>query len=401
MEIAYPYDQIHALVKRVFNIDEVTAGGNGSRDNSILRYSGHLLGGDSSAAYDRLAADLKPLGLTPLFRWDGDRHLIVLVPSLPAARRSNPLVNLIMFLLTLLSVLLTGALYTTGGRLPADFGRMVPFVLQTGWPFAVSLLAILGAHEFGHYLMARHHGVNVTLPYFIPFPLSLFGTMGAFISMKDPPKNRRELLDIGIAGPLAGLAVAVPVLLIGLSLSTLNPLPRAIAPGSSFQVEGNSLLYLLSKLVVFNHLLPQPASYEGLSPLVFWLRYFFTGQPLPLGGLDVTLHPVAWAGWAGILVTALNLIPAGQLDGGHIAYVLFGKKFARRSLPFVLVGLVLLGIFWNGWWLWAALIFFIGRTHAEPLDQITPLDGGRKKLAAFGLVVFLLVFTPVPFNIIG
>jgi membrane-associated protease RseP (regulator of RpoE activity) len=129
---------------------------------------------------------------------------------------------------------------------------------------------------------------------------------------------------------------------------------------------------------------------------LYWIRYFFTGRPLPLGGMDVMLHPIAWAGWAGILVTSLNLIPAGQLDGGHIFYVLFDRIKARRILPFIIGGLAILGFFWNGWWLWAALIFFFGRTHAEPLDQITPLDKKRKILGFLALFIFIIVFIPVP-----
>ena len=166
------------------------------------------------------------------------------------------------------------------------------------------------------------------------------------------------------------------------------------------QMEGNSILYLLLKFMAFGKLLPEPASYGNLSPFLYWLRYFITGRPFPFGGTDVLLHPVAWAGWAGLLVTAINLIPAGQLDGGHMLYVLLGKKRAERLLPFILVALVLLGLSWNGWWLWAALIFFLGRVYAEPLDQITPLDSRRKILAVIALVIFLLTFTPVPLNIL-
>ncbi len=132
-------------------------------------------------------------------------------------------------------------------------------------------------------------------------------------------------------------------------------------------------MYLFAKYVVFGEWLPHPISYGGLHPLLYWARYVFTGQPVPFGGTDVVLHPVAWAGWAGLLVTALNLIPAGQLDGGHVLYVLLGKR-ARAVLPFVLVALVVLGTVWTGWWLWAFLIFLLGRVYAEPLDQITPLD---------------------------
>jgi membrane-associated protease RseP (regulator of RpoE activity) len=224
--------------------------------------------------------------------------------------------------------------------------------------------------------------------------------MGAFINMRRPPKNRRALVDIGIAGPLSGLFFAIPILILGLSLSSLDVLPAQVPEGMSYQLEGNSVLYLALKYLVFGKLLPEPPDYNGLSPFLYWLTYFFTGKPVPMGGVDVMIHPVAWAGWAGILVTGLNLLPAGQLDGGHMLYVLFGKNAARRVYPIVLAGLLILGIFWNGWWLWAVLIFFLGRTHAEPLDQITPLDKRRKILAASALVLFFLTFTPVPLTLV-
>jgi membrane-associated protease RseP (regulator of RpoE activity) len=147
-------------------------------------------------------------------------------------------------------------------------------------------------------------------------------------------------------------------------------------------------------------MLPAPASYAGVSPFIYWVKYLFSGLPTPLGGQDVAMHSVAWAGWAGLLVTALNLIPVGQLDGGHILYVLFGKK-ATKSVSVVLVVLVLLGAFWTGWWLWAVLIFLLGRRHAEPLDQITELNPTRKALAILALVIFIFIFTPVPLRLIA
>jgi len=143
-----------------------------------------------------------------------------------------------------------------------------------------------------------------------------------------------------------------------------------------------------------------PASYGGMMPLLYWLRYFFTGSPVPLGGIDVQIHSVAWAGWAGLFVTAINLIPAGQLDGGHILYVLFGKEKAKRIFPFILGALLILGFFWRIWWIWAALILFMGRRFAEPLDMITPVDRKRKLLGGLVLVIFILLFTPVPLIII-
>jgi membrane-associated protease RseP (regulator of RpoE activity) len=152
---------------------------------------------------------------------------------------------------------------------------------------------------------------------------------------------------------------------------------------------------------VFGDLLPAPVNFDGMPPWLYWLRYFFTGRPFPLGGTDVLLHPVALAGWAGLLITALNLIPAGQLDGGHVMYVLLGRQKAARLLPIILALIALLGIFWAGWWLWVALIFFLGRTYAEPLDQITPLDDRRRMLAVLALIIFVLIFTPIPMNFIG
>ena len=393
-------DRVEAIVRRIFVIEDTTLGD--SRTGYFVRYHGRLIAPDSAEAYDRLAEQVKPLGLTPVFRIEDGRHTILLVSGVQNPKPSNPRVNLLFFILTLVSVWFTGgALSLT--EIPATLPEAVWAFISQGWPFAVSMLAILSAHEFGHYLAGRHHGAQVTLPYFLPlpYPISPFGTLGAFINMKSLPKNRRVLLDIAIAGPLAGLVVAIPVVLIGLSLSEIGTLPTAAqAQEGLSQLEGNSILYLLAKFAVFGQFLPAPASYEGLSPVVYWLRYFFTSQPLPFGGLDVTLHPVAWAGWGGLLITSLNLIPAGQLDGGHLLYTILGRKVARRLLPVILIGMVLLGFVWSGWWLWSLLIFFFGRVYAEPLDQITRLDRKRKALGVFALIIFILVFTPVPLTLL-
>lgn len=391
-------DLIETYVRRIFHIEDVTLGS--ERTPYLMRYRGRLVVSDSANAYDTLSTQLKPLGLTPLFRTEEGRHVIYIIRGLPSARPSNPTVNLIFFILTLLSVWFTGGVLGSEGELTGSASQVILQLLKNGWPFALSMMAILAAHEFGHYLMGRHHGVHVTLPYFLPlpFPISPFGTMGAFINMKEVPKNRRILMDIGIAGPLSGLIMAIPVLLIGLSLSRLEPLPAFPQPGvlGQAQLEGNSILYLFLKFLVFGRLLPEPATYQGLPPLLYWLRYVLTGQPLPYGGLDVVLHPVAWAGWGGLLITALNLIPAGQLDGGHILYTLFGRKRAQALFPVILAVLILMGFIWSGWWLWALLIFFFGRTYAEPLDQITELDGRRRLLGVIMLIIFALIFTPVP-----
>lgn len=400
MPLNIPDETLDALIRRIFLIEDFTLGA--ERSGYLARYRGRLTAADSAAAYDQLAAALEPQHLTPLFREEDGRHAIYIVQGRPRPKPSNPWVNLVLFILTLLSVLLAGALYGMQGAMPTDPWQIVVLLFQRGWPFALSLIAILGAHEFGHYLAGRYHGVHVTLPYFIPMPLSPFGTMGAFINMKDSPKNRNHLLDISITGPLAGLAVSIPVLLLGLALSEAGQIVNDVPQGMQGMLEGNSLLYLFLKYLRFGMLLPAaPESLSGLQSALYWLRFFFTGTPMPYGALDVVLHPVAWAGWAGLLVTSLNLIPVGQLDGGHVMYLLIGAKKMRRALPFILGLMLFMGLFWSGWLFWAVLLFFMGRAHAEPLDTITPLTPGRRKLALAVFVIFLLTFTPVPLILYG
>jgi len=376
------------LVARVFEIQDITSGD--SQRGYLARYRGCLRSDDSARLYDELADALAPHSITPLFRVEDGGQIIYLTQKLPDLPPANPAVNLILFALTVLSVMLAGA--QVEGVVPDDFwGQMLLMVknIFSGWQFALSLLTILLAHELGHYFMSRLRKTPATLPYFIPFPLSPLGTMGAAILMRGIPKNKRVLFDIGAAGPLAGLVFAVPILIFGLSLSSTG----VIEPNPNGFLEGNSLLYLLAKFMVFGQALPAPAQPQGV---FYWLQYFFTGKPVPFGGLDVFIHPVAFAGWAGILVTALNLIPAGTLDGGHIVYALFGSK-VKKIFPYLVGLLVALGFVWSGWWLWALLLFWLGRVNAEPLDQITTLDAPRRFMGVVMVIIFILVFMPVPF----
>jgi membrane-associated protease RseP (regulator of RpoE activity) len=378
---------LNNMVRRVFRIDDVT-----SMDplkGILFRYRGELLNEDSVAAYDQLTESLAQYSLMPLFRIEEDRHVIYLAPKQPEPKQDKVSTNIILFVLTVFSVMLAGA--QVEGPIPQDLlGQVLVLgkAIFTGWPFALSLLGILLAHEFGHYLMSRYHKTPATLPYFIPFPFSPLGTMGAAIIMRGTPKNKRVLFDIGIAGPLAGLAVAIPVLLYGLHLSTLG----TIEPSPNGYIEGNSLMYLLAKFIVFGKLLPAPVEPQSI---LYWIQYFFTGRPVPFGGVDVFIHSVAFAGWGGLLVTGLNLIPAGTLDGGHVVYGLFGDK-AKKAFPYIVGLLLVLGFVWSGWWLWAAMLFWLGRVQAQPLDQITTLDPTRRALAVLMLIIFVLVFMPVP-----
>ena len=321
----------------------------------------------STLAFEWLDGQFAPLGYTPVLRKDADGvHDVVVAMAgqfVGASQRIG--VAAVLFALTVLSVVYVGA------QLSADV-YATGLNLLDGIPYAVSLLAILMAHEMGHYLVGRRLRAPLSLPYFLPLPVPPLGTLGAVITMSGPVRNRRHLLAIAAAGPLAGLVVAIPVLLIGLSMSEVQPLPTT----GQFMAEGNSLLYLALKFITF-------------------------GQLLPSGGLDVVVSPIAFAGWAGILITGLNLIPAGQLDGGHIVYALVGARYARYVLYAVLAALAVLAIFWQGWLLWMVLIFLFGRTRLAPLDEITELTTAQKIFAAAMLVLFFLVFTPVPLSVVG
>jgi len=327
---------------------------------------------------------------------------VIVVRSLPVQNTGNPWLNILLFVVTLGTVLYAGSMHSmesvelsSGTELTSGNNAiwLILKLLWTGWPFALSLLSILLAHEMGHYIAARKHGATVTLPYFIPFPNGFLGTMGAVIQMRGPIRNKRVLLDVALSGPLAGLAVAIPVVVIGLHLSEISPLPF-----SGFQLEGNSIMYLAAKYLVFGELLPKPLDYGQVPAVIHWVVFFFTGNPGPGGGTDVFIHPVALAGWAGMLVTGLNLIPVGQLDGGHILYVLFGKS-AKTWRPLVIVLLVALGFVWSGWWIWAILLYAFGQSHPEVLDEITELDDYRRSLAYVALVLFFLLIVPVPLRI--
>jgi membrane-associated protease RseP (regulator of RpoE activity) len=401
-----PPGELRSQVEQVMQIDDVMRGDR--RSGFAVRFRGRLIE-SSDRAFDRLQPVFERAGMTLLLREESNKHVILGVDGLVEPRPSDARINVALFIITLLSVIYTGVVfanvytYQASPSIPdlSSTAGIVHLIIG-GLPFGFALMAILLAHEFGHYLAARYHKTSVTLPYFLPLPppLSPLGTLGAFIRLKSLPKNRRHLLDIGLAGPLAGFVVAVPVLLVGVYLSKVLPLPAGASSAGQMMMEGNSLLYLAAKYVIKGQLLPAPVSYGGVSPLLYWVRYFFSGAPIPFGGQDIIIHPLAWAGWAGLLVTALNLLPAGQLDGGHLVYVLFGRNVSR-AWPIIVFILVGMGFVWSGWWIWAALVFFLGRSHAEPMDEITPLDGGRRLLAILGLVIFVLTFTPVPLILLG
>jgi membrane-associated protease RseP (regulator of RpoE activity) len=404
-----PVPEIELLtsyVARVFAIEDVTAG---DGKGLIARFRGRLTGNDPAAAYDQLDALLRPYQITALFRKDGAKQAVLLVPDpVPPGRTPRAWINVVLFIITVLAVMLTGVevpLSVSLAGLSAELSYRLQHILS-GWPFAVAMLGILFTHEMGHYVMCRRYKVPATLPYFLPAPLlSPFGTLGAFIMMRGIPRNKRVLFDVGVAGPLAGLVVAIPVLFLGLSLSTVGRI-EVPPPGMGGWLEGNSLFYLFAKFVVFGRMLPEPVSLSGMSSLVYWIRYFLSAHPIPFGGMDVILNPVALAGWGGLLVTALNLVPLGTLDGGHVAYGLFGEN-ARKIFPIAIGALIFLSFlpvlltgslsaFNYGWLLWIFILFWLGNVRTVPLDDITELDRGRRVLGYFMLLLFFLLFTPIP-----
>jgi membrane-associated protease RseP (regulator of RpoE activity) len=362
--------RLERAVEEFFAVHDVTLGT--AEEREAIRLRGQLRV-PAAEAFPEIQRRFRLLGYTPFLRHDPEsdlKELLAVPGTMPEKSDSRLWVHALLFAATILTTLYVGA-GMSEARPPDDLWWPL-LNLWEGWPFSVSLLSILVAHEMGHYVVNRFHGLAATLPYFIPLPIpdflgNVFGTMGAVILAKGRMTNRRVMLDIGAAGPIVGLVVAIPVVLIGLSLSHVEPLPV----DHIYSMEGNSLLYLLLKFALFR-------------------------QWLPSGGVDVMIHPVAFAGWAGILVTSLNLIPAGQLDGGHVLYSLLGERAGRFTWP-IIGALAVLGAFvWPGWILWAGLVFFFGRGHPAPLDEVTRLDTARKLVAVLTLLLLVLTFTPIP-----
>lgn len=359
----------------------------------LVTFAGELVV-DSGRTYNELDKELQSLDLYPLLRenpegkHEGKQHVIHIAAYRPQKPEELPVwPNMLLFIATFISVLLTGATialaemhYEAEQLRPHEIVQSAPQaevsfmgemseVIQNiwrGWPYGLAILMILVPHEMGHYLMMRRHNTAATWPYFIPaFLISPFGTFGAAIMLRESLRSRKTLLDVGAAGPIAGFIVAVPILFIGLATSKIIPLSDAGL------VEGNSLLYAFAKWLVF-------------------------GEVLPNASHDVLVNQLAWAGWTGLFVTALNMLPLGQLDGGHVVYSLFGDRARIIYWP-VLLGMGALALFLSPTWIFfSVLLFFVGRIYAVPLDNITPLDDFRRGIAVLALIIFIVSFTPVP-----
>jgi membrane-associated protease RseP (regulator of RpoE activity) len=349
--------------------------------DAAIAFRGQVYG-DTETAFQHMTQRFATHGYTVSLR-DQPKggHEVIAVKGVMERKPGRTWLNVVLFLATLLSVLYIGTLYAlqdanmlTDPNSP-DIFAMVLTHLHWGIPFAATLLGILLAHELSHYFVARRYGSPVSLPFFIPMPASLMGTMGAVIVQRAPMRNRKALFDIGVAGPLGGLIVAIPLLVLGLALSSVGPPPPDIDVALQ---EGNSLLYAAIKYLVF-------------------------GKMLPSNGEDVWLHSVAFAAWAGLLVTMINLIPVGQLDGGHVSYALLGRH--ARTAGYAAIAAM---IGWGGWllmngnqaggfWLtWSFLNLVLNPRHPPPLDDATKLDSKRIAMGLLVLAIFVLTFMPAP-----
>jgi len=300
--------------------------------------------------------------------------MVIIVTHLPKISTRSVRVNVALLITTIITTTITGSTLWMGYRgedFSDSFTRNLwtasttpEFLLMGALFFSLPLMVILGTHEFGHYYMSKRYGVNASLPFFIPIPpgVSILGTMGAFISMREPIPNKKALFDIGIAGPIAGLIVAIPVTIIGFLLT--EPVEHIYTPGHG------------------------PNVAIGFPLLFSFLYIFFT----PDGGL----HPTAFAGWVGLFVTALNLLPAGQLDGGHVARALLGEKCKYLSYTTLALMLIVGSFFYTPWLILGLLILFIGAYHPPPLNDLADLDMKRKAVGVFSIVLLVLCFTPQP-----
>ncbi|MCB1055899.1 MAG: site-2 protease family protein [Acidobacteria bacterium] len=358
--------------ERPAGLDEVLDDPAGSEQDGVLIFSGRLRVA-ARVAYERLQ-ELAPLGTVPLLQ-EGEEGAVsvILAPAErihgPAPAPTRPALHWLLFGLTLLTTTWAGSLHH--GATTLDLAE----VLRTGLPYSAGLMAILGIHELGHFFAARAHRMDVTPPYFIPVPFAL-GTFGAFIRIRSRPKDRKALFDMAVAGPLAGLAVAVPALLVGLQSSEIVAAPAGgtADPFSAGTSVGSSILFAaLAKLSL--------------------------GPALEAGHI-LRLSPLAFAGWLGLLVTALNLLPIGQLDGGHVTRALLGHRAGSSLGTVAMWSLLLLAFFvWPGLLFWAVLVFFLAGRGAPPLEDVTPLEPGRRLVGFATLGLLILLLLPLPHSL--
>jgi membrane-associated protease RseP (regulator of RpoE activity) len=355
---------LEAAVEDVFAVHDVTVRGHGE----VVVFAGQYLR-SPEMVFDAVSERFRAQGFMPLLRREGGRDVLVAYPAPAIAGTPRTWLNAALMVATVFTTVLAG----TFQALPAtatiaslrDFLGFWPL----GVPFAAALLGILGVHELGHYFAARRYRMDVTLPYFIPLPNMFTGTLGAVIRIRSPFESRRSLFDVGIAGPVAGLLVAIPVVAIGLARAQM----MTVAPNGS-------------DVMIFNE------------PLLFQAMARIIAGPRP-AGMDIVMNPLLLAGWWGFFLTALNLLPVSQLDGGHVAYALLGHR--HRVLAWATVAAVAAVALYTrnlGFFVMLGLIVLMGVDHPPALNDLTPIGRGRRVLGVAVFVLWLLLVTPDPFG---
>jgi len=319
--------------------------------------------------FDDLRIAISKRGYTPMIRHEHGEHIIYIMKK-PKIKTKPVWVNLVLLIATVITTTIAGSLQWASIYDATWSDIITPFYLTNGLIyFSIPLLLILGVHEMGHYFTSKKHKLDTSLPFFIPLPPPfILGTFGALISTREPIPDRKTLLDVGISGPICGFLVAIPVCIAGLFLMQQNPIiPITTNAGESITITFPLLL-------------------EGLSK-------FFTISP------NAIMHPTLFAGWVGLFLTAINLLPIGQLDGGHVARALLKEKHKYASWAVVIV-ILSLGMFYTGWLMLAFIILFlIGTQHNPPLNEFSELDTKRKILGIIGFVIFILCFAPIPMSV--
>lgn len=331
----------------------------------------------------RIIARLMSMGYLPRIRKENGDLFVKIVPQQRTVKKSRVWINILLFVLTIGTTMMAGALLL-GKDIFVDISN-----IWYGWRYSFAVLFILTSHEMGHYLAARYHGMRVTLPFYIPLPLPgfNFGTLGAFIKIKSPIPNRRALLDVGAAGPLAGFVASLVFLIIGYSrLPDFSGIKAYVEQIHPWDMHGQGINLVLGKSLLFS-----------------LFNDLLASGRLPMN--EVYHFPFIFAGWIGLLVTAINLIPIGQLDGGHILYALIGRKarlagLLSFSLLLLLNFVLIIRYLSFVWVLWILLIFLlIGFRHPPTLQEEITLTPGRRSVGWLSLALFLLCFTPLPIYI--
>ena len=313
--------------------------------------------------FDSLRKSLSEKGYIPMIRHEGGEQIIYVIKK-PKIKKRPTWINILLLIATIFTTTLAGSLqWSSTWEEILSLKNLLNGLIS----FSIPLLLILGIHEMGHYFVSKKHHLDTSLPYFIPLPPPfILGTFGALISTREPIPDRKTLLDVGISGPICSFLVSIPVCIIGLFLTQQNPI-----------------------------IIEQSAGNINISfPLILQeLSNFFT-----IPG-NAAIHPTLFAGWVGLFLTAINLLPIGQLDGGHVARALLKEKQKYASWG-VIVIIFILGLIYPGWLMFAFIILFlIGTKHQPPLNDFSPLDNRRKILGIIAFIIFILCFAPIPISV--